>query len=157
MENCCLCDILSWLTRLPNVVWWEPPGRSAVSGCSMLRRLPSRNILDEAQEPLLALGTATSGDKAEHRQRSCPSGTGFKGEDRVFNPNTPRPISQSASPIGARPGGKRENRGRDRAGAMPGSSTKPGKASSERITPICRLPSSDARRRHSKRQGRELG
>lgn len=77
--------------------------------------------------------------EAETCPGAFPSGTEFQGEGRTFNPNTPRNISQSASRSGSKPGGKRENRERDRAGAMPGSSTKRGNASSERTTPICRI------------------
>lgn len=82
-----------------------------------------------------------------------PHGTGFKGEGKTFNPNTPRNISQSTERSNCTPGAKRESRGRDRAGAMPGPNTKPGKASSERTTTICRISSSDTRRYHSTAKG----
>lgn len=89
-----MCDILSWLTRLPNVVWWEPPGRSAVSGCSIARRLPSRNILDDAQEPLLALGTATSGDKADIVKGRVQAALDLRAKTESSTP-TPRDPSLS--------------------------------------------------------------
>jgi hypothetical protein len=143
-----MCDILSWLTRLPNVDGRGTVAKERHFGLLLHQKFPSRNTLDKAQDHLLALEVATSGQDTETRGRLCSRGTEFKGEGRTFNPNTPQLISQSASRIGSKPGGKRESCGRDRAGAMPGSRTKPGKASSERTTPICRLSSSDTRRYH---------
>ena len=81
----------------------------------------SQHTLDSIQEILLALKTESFDQDAGSCHRLAPSGTEFKGEGRTFSPNTPRHISQSASRIEFKPRVKRENRGRDRAGAMPGS------------------------------------
>lgn len=82
--------------------------------------------------------TKTQG--SHFRPSSCRSSDEFKGESQeTFSPNTPRDISQSASLVGPRPRGKRENHERDRAGTMAAPREDRPMTPSERTTTICRL------------------